>query len=202
MSVMHPQAPSARRSPLGDASARANAQLRFEDLSWRARFGCKGPGAQAWLAELGLSVPPQPNSAALDERGVLVARLATSEFLIEAVDGGFEQIVATAQKLQSTPPAQVYPVARQDLVLSIEGPGSNTLLRQICSVDFAPLLQHSRVDSGPIVLTSMIGVGVVAWPRLGQRGATLTLWLDPSFAHYFWTTLLEVGSGVGGDFSK
>jgi sarcosine oxidase gamma subunit len=201
MSVTQPQAPSARRSPLGDRSVRANAQLRLEDLSWRARFGCKGPGAPSWLAELGLSVPREPNSAALDQRGILVARLATSEFLIEAVDGGFEQIEAAAHTLQrSAPPPQVYPVARQDLALSIDGPGSNTLLRQICSVDFAPLLQHSRADSGPIVLTSMIGVGVVAWPRLGPRGAALTLWIDPSFAHYFYTTLLEVGSGVGGDF--
>jgi hypothetical protein len=43
----------------------------------------------------------------------------------------------------------------------------------------------------------MIGVGVVAWPRRTDSGSSLTVWLDPSFAHYFWTTLLEVGRGVG-----
>jgi hypothetical protein len=37
----------------------------------------------------------------------------------------------------------------------------------------------------------------VAWPRRTASGPGLTVWLDPSFAHYFWTTLLEVGRGVG-----
>jgi hypothetical protein len=45
----------------------------------------------------------------------------------------------------------------------------------------------------------MIGVSVVAFLRGGgEREPALTLWVDPSFAHYFWTTLLEVGHGLGG----
>ena len=30
---------------------RVQATLRFEDLSSRRRFGCKGPGAETWLRE-------------------------------------------------------------------------------------------------------------------------------------------------------
>jgi hypothetical protein len=41
------------------------------------------------------------------------------------------------------------------------------------------------------------GAGVVAWPRNSRFGSALTIWLDPSFAHYFRVTLLEVGRGVG-----
>jgi sarcosine oxidase subunit gamma len=164
--------------------------LRFEDLSLRSRFGCKGPGAETWLAAGGYRVPPEPNSAAIDADGVLVARLATAEFLIEAADGGAGRVESTLRRL--TPPARphdVYPVARQDLVIGIEGPATNALLRQTCSFDFAPLLARCEGDAGPIILTSMIGVSVVAFLRRAARGPILTLWVDPSFAHYFWTTL-------------
>lgn len=195
-----------RRSPLDPAllkfphvvSGREQAALRLDDLSQHPRFGCKGPGAEQWLTAAGYRVPRDPNSAAVDLQGVTVARLATSEFLIEAVDGGAEQVTATLRQLASaTRPGNVYPVARQDMVVGIQGPGIQALLRQICSVDFIPLFEASGPVAGPVCLTSMVGVGVVAWPRRTQSGSTLRVWLDPSFAHYFWTTLLEVGCGVG-----
>jgi sarcosine oxidase gamma subunit len=128
----------------------------------------------------------------------MVARLATSEFLVEAVDDGSEHVNSTRRQLASVSrPTNVYPVARQDMVVGIQGPGIQTLLRQVCSVDFAPLFESCGPASGPVVLTSMVGVGVVAWPRRTEGGHSLRVWLDPSFAHYFWTTLLEVGRGVG-----
>jgi hypothetical protein len=201
------------RSPLEAAllkfphvvSAREQAALRIDDLSARVRFGCKGPGAPSWLAANGYSVPEGANSARVDSRGVLVARLATAEFLIEAVDAGAEGVSTSLHQLgwpvglagSSARPLEVYPVARQDLVVGIQGPGLQTLLRQICSVDFAPLFAVCGPHDGPVALTSMIGVGVAAWPRRTDSGSSLTVWLDPSFAHYFWTTLLEVGRGVG-----
>lgn len=180
-----------------------SAVLRFEDLSLRSRFGCKGPGAQMWLAAAGFGVPAEPNSAAIDADGVLVARLATAEFLIEATDGAAGRVESTLRHL--TPPARpydVYPVARQDLVIGIEGAAINALLRQICSVDFEPLLERCDRNEGPIILTSMIGVSVVAFVRRVAQNPVLTLWVDPSFAHYFWTTLLEVGRDLGGPISR
>ena len=235
-------------------AGREHAALRVDDLSARPRFGCKGPGAPSWLAANGYCVPEGANSATVDAQGILVARLATSEFLIEAINGGVQAVANSLHKLawpmdppnwpkgsqgspmdspnrpigpqgsptdprarpigpQGSPmdppvrptsppvaparPPEVYPVARQDLVVGIQGPGLQPLLRQICSVDFVPLFEASGPHNGPIALTSMIGVGVVAWPRRTDSGSSLTVWLDPSFAHYFWTTLLEVGRGVG-----
>jgi sarcosine oxidase, subunit gamma len=191
---LSPLEPWIRESPLPSPDS---AVLRFEDLSLRSRFGCKGPGAQAWLAAAGYGVPPEPNGAAIDADGVLVARLATAEFLVEAADGGEGRVESTLRRL--TPPARphdVYPVARQDLVIGIDGAATNALLRQTCSVDFVPLLERCSRDAGPIILTSMIGVSVVAFVRRAAEGPVLTLWVDPSFAHYFWTTLLEVGGDL------
>ncbi|HKF98454.1 MAG TPA: glycine cleavage T C-terminal barrel domain-containing protein [Steroidobacteraceae bacterium] len=194
-----------RRSPIESALASApparpgGSALKFEDLSPRERFGCKGPGAEAWLATAGFAVPRAPNSAQVDASGVLVARLATAEFLIEAMEGGAERVAAARGQLEAVArPPGVYPVARADLVIDISGAHLNPLLRQVCSVDFAPLLESRAAMSGPVTLTSMIGVSVVALVRDGSgEEAVLTLWVDPSFAHYFWTTLLEVGRDLG-----
>ena len=182
--------------PLGSDAKHDIGKLRVEDFSARARFGCKGPEAAAWLSGSGYQLPVQPNHAELDGRGILVARLALSEFLIEAVDGGADEVAASAGSLVlSEPPAGVYPFLRQDVVMGLSGARLNALLRQICSVDFSSLLEHAVSDAGPLVLTSMIGVGVVAWPRRISSTVSLTLWLDPSFGHYFCTTLLEVAGG-------
>jgi sarcosine oxidase subunit gamma len=180
-------------APLDDGAV-----LKFEDLSLRARFGCKGPGAGGWLASAGYRVPPEHNSAAVDADGVLVARLTTAEFLVEAADGGAGRVESALRQITSPArPSNVYPVARQDLVIGIEGAATNALLRQTCSFDFAALLDRCDRDGGPIILTSMIGVSVVAFVRRVDRGPVMTLWVDPSFAHYFWTTLLEVGGDLG-----
>ena len=185
----------ARHWPLGTGATHESGGLRFEDFSARTRFGCKGPESEAWLSRCGYKVPAQPNYAEVDGRGILVARLGLSEFLIEAVDGGAEEVAArAADLLLNEPPAGVYPVARQDTAIGVTGAALNTLLRQICSVDFASLLEHAVSAAGPVVLTSMIGVGVVAWPRRSADGASLTLWLDPSFADYFCTTLVKVAT--------
>ena len=194
-----PLEPRLRKFPLV-VSGRDQAVLRLDDLSERARFGCKGPGAEPWLSAAGYSVPAAPNSATLDANGIFVARLATAEFLVEAVEGAeaTRRVAASLQQLRAASrPRSLYPVARQDLVVDIQGSAIQTLLRQICSVDFVPLFESSGPNAGPVVLTSMVGVGVVAWPRRTEGGAMLMLWLDPSFAHYFWTTLLEVARGVG-----
>ena len=185
--------------------------VQLSDLSWRRRCGCKGPDAPAWLAAQGLVVPAAGNAWLVTD-GVLVARLATSEFLVEAVgrgasgtdaggtDGGPAARVERLRQLLvpgSCPPA-VYPVPRQDLVVGLAGAATVRLLRQTCSVDFAPLLAAALATSGSVVFTSMIGVGVLALPASTAAGRRLTLWCDPSFAHYFWATLLEIAGDLGG----
>jgi len=178
--------------------AAAVLSVQFADHTACPRFGCKGSGAGSWLAAQGCRVPMSPNSATLDADGVLIARLATSEFLIEAVEGGGERVAAMRAGLADrTRPPHVYPVPRQDQVLTISGAGLQGLLRQTCSVDFAPLLESAAAADGPVVLTSMIGVAVVAWPRRRAGSPAVTLWCEPSYAHYFRNTLLEVGEGQG-----
>jgi sarcosine oxidase subunit gamma len=183
-----------------------SSMLQFEDCSARPRCGCKGPGAESWLRTQGYRVPAAPNSVVLDDDGVLVARLGSSEFLIEAVNGAAAGAGSVrvrnsrAQLNERAQPRDVYAVARQDSVKRLSGSGLSALLRQICSVDFAPLLAAGYEggiggDEQPVLLTSMTGVGVLAWPRRLASGPAVTLWCEPSYAHYFWNTLREVSIG-------
>ena len=179
----------------GIAAGRA---VTLTDCSWRRRLGLKGPAAEAWLAASALSVPPGANSWVISD-GILVGRLATSEFLIEALGEDQSRVHEAAHDLYRTRRVPgVYPVVRQDLVVRLAGAALPVLLRQTCSVDFAPLLDAASPAAGALVMTSMVGVAVVAVPRPGAHGPELELWTDPSFAHYFWTTLVALAADLGG----
>ena len=186
--------PVALRSTTAQGSA-----VTMTELSWHRRFGLKGPAAEAWLIAHGFA-PAAPANTWRRVNGALVGRLATSEFLVEAMDSSAHAAVAAAatELYATVRPEGVYPVVRQDLVVRLHGPKLNELLRQICGVNFQPLLAQAASDQGSLLMTSMIGASVVAVPLRGGSAAELILWVDPSFAMYFWTTLLQVAAELGG----
>lgn len=157
----------------------------------RARFGCKGPQAEAWLREHGFELPVPANSWICGAGGVLVARLATSEFLVEALQGEAPQVARCMQGLRD-PAARrpgLYPVLREDQVLELSGSRAQDVLLETCNVNFAPLAAAARADAGALVMTLMIGVGVTIIPRKDAAGLVYTIWCDPSFGHYLQSTL-------------
>jgi sarcosine oxidase subunit gamma len=172
----------------------------LRDRSARPRFGCKGPGAENWLRELGLDVPAPANSWSCERGDVLVARLATAEFLVESLSPASTRMGEVAASLLD--PAQrrvgLYPVLRQDKVLELAGARANDVLVETCNVDFRPLARDARPQNGPLVLTSMIGVGVTVIARRDGGDVSYTIWCDPSFAGYFAATL----AGIANDLSS
>ena len=168
-------------------------------LSSRARLGCKGAAAETFLVAASLPVPAPPNSWAVDDSGHLVARVATTEFLVEAT-GQQAHVAALAKRLAD--PARrehdLVPVLRQDCVLELAGPAANDLLRQTCNVNFTPLVRAATTSAGPLVLTTMIGVGVTIVPRRTASDTTFTIWADPSFGDYLSSTLADIAKGLGG----
>jgi len=173
-----------------------SATLLLSDVSSRLRVGCKGPAAESWLAEHGISVPQGANRFSVDARGLLSARLATSEFLFEALTPEAAQRLAPAKHALELAqmPSGVFPVLRQDFVIEVSGPAMQELFLQTCAVDLSAIERESSADQGPVVLTSMIGVGVV----LVSHGARFTLWSDPSYGHYFSHQLLAIATELGG----
>ena len=176
----------------------------LQRVSERPRFGCKGPLAEAWLRELALEVPQGANAwTCPTDGGVLIARLATSEFLVEAIarDGSpAHSRITEAARLLFDPRqrrAGLVPVLRQDTALELSGTRANDVLVETCNVNFMPLARAARADGGTLVLTSMIGVGVTVIARRAGSDLRYTIWCDPSFDHYLWSTLLEVATGMG-----
>jgi sarcosine oxidase subunit gamma len=160
------------------------------DASPRRRTGFKGPGAVAWLQQLSVPIPVQPNQWAALATGGLVARLGRTEFLIEDGKGG-----ATCARLQATPlAAGVYPVLRQDAALVVVGARAGELLLQTCSIEFAAL----QASAYPVVLTSMVGVAVTVAVDSFASARRYRIWCDGTYGAYLWTTLVDVARDLGG----
>jgi len=175
------------------------AALTLVDRSLRERFGCKGPHAERWLASTGFEPPAGINRWHESPSGALIARLATSEFLVEGPGLDDASVVDARSRLeQPGRGAGVYPVVRQDLVVELSGLGLVDCLRQVCNVDFRPVIAATDASGGLVILTSMIGVPVVALVRSAGHAPGLVLWIDPSYTHYFWTTMREVAEDCGG----
>lgn len=178
--------------------------LTIADRPTRARLGCKGPGAEAWLASVGLA-PAAGANRWHTVAGVHVLRLGLGEFLLtDADDSAVAVIERLAGQISAQRPEGLYPVAREDVVLTLSGPALPALLRQVCNVDFSQVWRESTPTDGPVILTSMAGVAVTALvepprsgagPHDGADAPTLTLWVDPSFSDYFRHTLDEVAAG-------
>jgi sarcosine oxidase subunit gamma len=174
--------------------------VTLRDVSGRARLGCKGTAAEIFLSAAGLQLPTSPNGWCSDDSGRLVARLATSEFLVEATGADQADVAALATRLYDPRQRehQLVPVPRQDCVLELTGPAANELLRQTCNINFVPLARAATTHEGTLVLTMMVGVGVTVVPRTAARGTVYTIWADPSFGHYLWSTLADIARGLGG----
>lgn len=162
----------------------------------RMQVGCKGPGALAWLQAAGLSLPAEPNTFTLmapaeGEPPLLIARLGGSEFFLEAA-AGTVSLLAVAAALEA-PPAGVYPVLREDWTLRLAGQDVHDVLVQVCNVNFSALSPGTR----PVVMTLMIGVGVVVVPEI-EGQAAYRIWCDPSYGPYLSETLGSIVTEYGG----
>jgi sarcosine oxidase, subunit gamma len=153
------------------------------------RWGLKGPRAAQVIAEAGIAVPGRANTGLPLDPGAgspnVIARLGNSEFFIEAHDGDPRLAVLEAQLTRGV--AGAYPVLREDAAFVLGGAAADDALAQVCNVDFATL----DLAACPIVMTSMIGVGVLVMPQPANDGVLYRIWCDPTFGPY-----LESGLGA------
>ena len=166
----------------------AAAVLGVSDVSLDVRCGCKGPGTIAWLDSLEVPVPEKPNTWLPLGEGGRIARLGMTEFLIEG-----DAVVV--ERLSAAPRAAgVYPVQHEDAALILGGARVNELLRQTCNVNFAALKLADR----PVVLTSLVGVGVTVLPEQTAQGLIYRIWCDGSYGRYLFETLHDIAHELGG----
>jgi len=156
------------------------------------RFGVKGPHASAALAQLGLAVPEQPNSWAPLYSGEgeqslnVIGRLGSTEFFIE--EAGDAPGISRLEKLAAQGFAGAYAYLREDSALVLGGAAAGEVLAQVCNVDLPALDLAAR----PVVMTLMIGVGVLVLPQPSPPGTIYRIWCDPSFGTYLRHELEEI----------
>jgi sarcosine oxidase, subunit gamma len=169
--------------------------LGIADLSSLIRFGVKGAGAAAWLADYGIAIE-RPNCWIPLANGGLALRLGVSEYLIETgLSDSANPFDSIASRLvDHSYPAQVYPVLRQDLALALCGEQVSALMLQTCNINFRAL----DLSKNPVVLTTMIGVAVTILPSERHGLPFYRVWCDGTFGNYFWHTLLEIAQALGG----
>lgn len=165
-------------------------QCGLADLSFKRRAGVKGPGARAWLEELGIATPSRPNVWLRNDCGSLVARLGLTEYAVVGSAHG----QALARMAAATLAPGVYPVARFDADLLLAGRQVHELFKQSCAFDFEGLDLATR----PLVMTSMVGVAVTVLAFAGEAGPHYRIWCDGTYGAYLWRTLTEVAAGSGG----
>jgi sarcosine oxidase subunit gamma len=175
----------------GDDAMKLNT-VALADVSFRPRFGLKGPAAQRWLESQNIPLPAKANGwLSLPGSGV-IARLGRSEFFIE--DGATEIVVDAIRNALGSGAPGVYPVIRQDAGFALAGLRVNELLVQTCNVNF----EEFGPEEGIAVMTQMIGVSVLAIRINTKKMPCYRLWCDPTFAAYFWETLSEIAGELGG----
>jgi glycine cleavage system aminomethyltransferase T len=171
-----------------EQETRRLAELGLADLSALRRVGLKGPAAEAWLRNHGY---PAPGAIYECQRldGGLVIRVDTLEFLIEDGLGG-GPAVDLAEALG--PGADgAFRVERQDCSLLIAGDRALEVFAQTCGVNLAEMgdaFFKTRIALCSCSVKRDDLAAVPAW----------RLWLEPSYAEYLWTALLEIVTELGG----
>jgi len=156
------------------------------------RVGIKGPRAAEALRQLGLAVPRNPNTwaplrpADRDDSWNVVGRLGFTEFFVE--ERGDASGIAALELLVAGDFAGAWPVLREDRGFVLGGEQAAGVLAQVCNVNFNAL----DIAQRPVVMTLMVGVGVLVLPQALPDGAIYRIWCDPSFGPYLWETLEEV----------
>lgn len=155
-----------------------------------ARFGVKGSDAPALLQQLGLRIPPKPNSAvqwkAEEPFGSgRCLRQGNTEFLIE-LDSMQQPRIKGAEALPNA-----WILVRSDYSLVLDGAAWPRELAQICSFDFERL----RDEPDLVVMTLMAGIGVtlIREPTASSTHLALRLWCDAGFSTYLLQCLHSIG---------
>lgn len=164
--------------------------LALADLSHLHKAGFKGPGAADWVKNLGYPLP-KPNGWAALEGEALLARLASSEFFIEAQD---RTVVDRVRAALGQPVAGVYPVLRQDAGFALTGDKVNELLVETCNVNF----RDPELGRDSVVMSTMVGVSVLVIRRDKAHRPCYRVWCDPTMAPYLWDTLAQIARDLGG----
>lgn len=153
------------------------------------KLGLKGPGAEAWLREQGVEVPPTTYETRRLADGGLIARLGTTDFFLEGPSSG-EVLPRLVTELARNP-SRVYRVERHDATFVLSGLLAVKVLAQLSSFDFR------SAPPGRVVLTRAAGLNCAVLPDEAGDVPRFRIWVDSSYATFFAETLADIVEELG-----
>src|SRR5437016_2875277 len=101
--------------------------LCLSNLGAVPKLGLKGAGAEAWLREQGVDIPPATYDTRRLTDGGRIVRLGASDFFLE----GGDMLARLSAELDRGVP-RVYRVERQDATFLLAGSRAVKMLAQLC----------------------------------------------------------------------
>lgn len=170
----------------GPGEDEAARDLAVCDLSALPKLGFKGPGAEGWLSQQHVEVPPATYDTARLSDGGVIARLGKADFFLEGgpSNGVLPRMAPAA--------ADVYRAERQEATFLLTGGRALRVLARLSSFDFATAAPHR------LVLTRAGGINCGVLPdRVGDI-PVYRLWVDFTYAASFWEETTGIAEGLGG----
>lgn len=166
-------------------------KLGVTDVSFRQRFGVKGPQANQWLASQKIKTPDSVNSWVLDN-GVLVLRLGSSEFLVEQQVSG--ELCKQLEQESQTTTVGVYKVLRADAAFVISGDKILTMFSELCKLD----LSEKALKPNQLIMTQIADISATIVPEIRNDQLVIRLWCDGTYGAYMWRVLHQLAQELGG----
>lgn len=177
-------------------SSRADAPLKLADLSLVPRWGLKGRGVAAWLAQHSATMPSSDNCAERQQDGSLITRLSPTEVLLLASSDGRAALAETIGRIPPEGEDACYPVPRQDshCWFAATGDDAANMLAKLCAVDLAP----DRFPCGQVAQTSVARLSSIVIRNDMNDALSFFLLADSASAEYLWDCLLDAMGEFGG----
>jgi sarcosine oxidase subunit gamma len=166
-------------------------KLAVTDVSFRQRFGVKGPQASQWLASQKIKTPDSVNSWGMDN-GVLVLRLGSSEFLIEQQVSG--EVCTQLDQTSQIDTVGVYKVLRADAAFVISGDQMLTMFSELCKLD----LTEKALKPNQVIMTQVADISATIVPEIINDRLVIRLWCDGTYGGYMWRVLHQLAQEQGG----
>jgi len=166
-------------------------KLGVTDVSYRQRFGVKGPHANQWLASQNIKTPDSINSWLLDD-DVLVLRLGSSEFLVEQQVSG--EVCKQLNQASQVSTVGVYKVLRADAAFIISGDQILTMFSELCKLD----LSAEALKPNQLIMTQVADISATIVPEIINNRLVIRLWCDGTYGAYMWRVLHQLAQELGG----
>ncbi len=161
--------------------------MALRDLSVCERIGFKGRGTNDWLARHGVVLPQRPNLLLPASGGLIVGRLAASEFVLFCTRPGAQALIdALRSDYRRARPEDCYLVPKADgqAMLSLAGAMSFEVLSKMSPVDFRP----REFPAGAIAQTTCARVSTqILHIALNE----VILLVDSSYAVHLWDCITD-----------